>query len=147
VERLNARGSNFPDARNGTGSPRLFRPMHNCPISTPRYGAFFCFTPQCQIAQKCDGVGLHESTSQATQKESWPRKLEQGDKWSFCLVATTIVNKRRTLFHAETQSLSKRDSYAGLEQTGTLEFSTLSAFQNAMCRRSAASLLRGGAAS
>jgi hypothetical protein len=34
-----------------------------------RYGAFFCFTPQCPIAQKCDGVGLHESTSQATQKE------------------------------------------------------------------------------
>jgi hypothetical protein len=113
----------------------------------PGTGHFFALPPQCQIAQKCDGVGLHESTSQATQKESWPRKLEQGDKWSFCLVATTIVNKRRTLFHAETQSLSKRDSYAGLEQTGTLKFSTLSAFQNAMCRRSAASLLRGGAAS
>jgi len=65
-------------------------------IAPRRYGAFFCFTPQCPIAQKCDGVGLHEPTSQATQKESWPRKFEQGDKWSFCLIATTIVNKRRT---------------------------------------------------
>jgi hypothetical protein len=30
------------------------------------------------------------SSGQPTRPESWPRKFEQGDKWSFCLTAGTL---------------------------------------------------------
>jgi hypothetical protein len=43
----------------------------------------------------CDGTGneISENISNVLKLyrcQSWPRKFEQGDKWSFCLTAGTL---------------------------------------------------------
>ena len=71
-------------------------PDANCPISAPSppvWGIFLRYPeiPSCAEYR----VGLQESDKPGRPKESWPRKFEQVDKWSFCLIAPTMAANRR----------------------------------------------------